>query len=233
MRTLSLTLRNEPFDLTDSASSRNNITLAMFTSRLVGQERGDPYPVLSTTVPELNTGTWRVFPDGRMETTFRLKPGLTWHDRAALTSEDFVFTQRLNLARFDLGLSVSSITPAEHRAIEEVSAPDPQTLVIRWRTPYADAYNPSLKVVARHILEEALNTGEAHQLGSHLYWTTEFVGAGPYRLSRWEPGAFLEGTAFDGYSEGRPRASRSSSPCALITSTLDFFPNGGLVRTTL
>jgi peptide/nickel transport system substrate-binding protein len=222
-RTLSLTLRNEPFDLTDSASSRNNITLAMFTSRLVGLDRGEPYAVLSANVPELEGDTWRVFPDGRMETTFRLRPGLTWHDGAPLTADDFVFTQRLNIARFDLGLSVSSIVPAEHRAIEAISAPDTQTLLIHWRTPYAEAYTPALKVVARHILEEPLNSGEAHQVGSHPYWTTEYVGLGPYRLNRWEPGAFLEGAAFEGYIEGRPKIDR-------IVATWASDPNVAMAR---
>jgi peptide/nickel transport system substrate-binding protein len=40
------------------------------------------------------------------------------------------------------------------------------------------------------------------------FWTVEYVGAGPYRLERWEPGAFIEAAAFDGHALGRPKISR-------------------------
>jgi len=40
------------------------------------------------------------------------------------------------------------------------------------------------------------------------YWTTEYVGLGPYRLDRWEAGSFLEASAFDQHVLGRPKISR-------------------------
>jgi peptide/nickel transport system substrate-binding protein len=40
------------------------------------------------------------------------------------------------------------------------------------------------------------------------FWTTDFVGVGPYRLDRWEPGAFIIGAAFPGYVNGKPRIGR-------------------------
>src|SRR2546429_3379 len=45
-----------------------------------------PQPYLAEALPQLNTGTWKVFPDGRMETTYHLRPDLTWHDGAPLTA---------------------------------------------------------------------------------------------------------------------------------------------------
>ena len=36
-------------------------------------DEGNPRPYLAESLPRLNTDTWRVFPDGRMETTYRLK----------------------------------------------------------------------------------------------------------------------------------------------------------------
>src|SRR5678815_487624 len=56
---------------------------------------GRSLPYLAETLPQLNGDSWRVFPDGRMETTYRLKPNLTWHDGQPLTSEDFVFGWRV------------------------------------------------------------------------------------------------------------------------------------------
>lgn len=203
-RTLSVVLRNEPFDLTDSASSRNRITVAMFTAGLVTEVDDVPRPVLAETAPELNTDTWRVFPDGRMETVYRLKPGLTWHDGAPLTAEDFVFARRVGVARVEWGVSVPS---AEHRAIQEVVAADDRTVVVRWRQPFPDAIGGH-KPLPRHILGPVLEQGQSDVFVTHAYWTTEFISAGPYRLGRWEQGAFLEGLGFDGYALGRPRIDR-------------------------
>src|SRR5439155_22299024 len=40
------------------------------------------------------------------------------------------------------------------------------------------------------------------------FWTTEFVGTGPYRLERWEHGSLIEGAAFEGHALGRPKIDR-------------------------
>src|SRR5207249_382513 len=54
-------------------------------------ERGEFHPQLTTDLPSQDTGTWIVRPDGTMQTTFKLRPGVTWHDGTALSSEDLVF----------------------------------------------------------------------------------------------------------------------------------------------
>src|SRR5439155_27096229 len=43
-------------------------------------ERGNPHAYLAEDLPRANTDSWRVFPDGRMETTYKLKPDLNWQD---------------------------------------------------------------------------------------------------------------------------------------------------------
>src|SRR5205823_10951488 len=54
-------------------------------------DRSRPLPYLAEALPVLNTESWIVFPDGRMETRYHLKPSLTWHDGVPLTADDFVF----------------------------------------------------------------------------------------------------------------------------------------------
>jgi peptide/nickel transport system substrate-binding protein len=66
-----------------------NATLALIDDKAV------PRAQLVNSLPQLNSDTWRVFPDGRMETTYRLKPNLTWHDGQPLTADDFVFSWRM------------------------------------------------------------------------------------------------------------------------------------------
>src|SRR5437879_7402537 len=51
-------------------------------------EQGNPFPVLPEALPQLNTDTWRVFPDGAMETTYRLRAGAAWQDGKPLDAAD-------------------------------------------------------------------------------------------------------------------------------------------------
>jgi ABC-type transport system substrate-binding protein len=81
---------------------------------------GTVQPQLASELPKLHTGSWQVFPDGQMETTWKLKPNLTWHDGQLLTADDFVFAWRVYAAR-DLGI----FSPAPQAAISQASAPDP------------------------------------------------------------------------------------------------------------
>jgi peptide/nickel transport system substrate-binding protein len=178
--------------------------------------RGNPYSYLAERLPQLNSDTWRVFPDGRMETTYRLKPNLTWHDGRSLSADDFVFSWQV-YAVPDLGQAASPPSSL----VERVTAPDPRTIVITWRQPYAQAgvleagsssTSPAFPALPRHILESPFEAaGQAaswEAFIAHPHWTSDYIGLGPYRLDRWETGAFFEGAAFDGHALGRPRIDR-------------------------
>ena len=64
---------------------------------------------------------------------------------------------------------------------------------------------PDTAVILGGILDQ-MDAREAFATLS--YWTTEFVGVGPYRLERWEQGASINGTAFPAYFAGRPKIGR-------------------------
>lgn len=177
-----------------------NAGLAHFDDREVSR------PYLAEARPQLHTDTWRVFSDGRMETTWRLRADLSWHDGAPLSAEDFVFAWRV-YATPELGVAKSP--PIGQ--VEEVVAPDLRTVVIRWRSPFPDADvldAEDFQPLPRHILEEPFQRAQGEAFASVPYWSTEYVGLGPYRLERWEPGSFLEAAAFSGHVLGRPRIER-------------------------
>src|SRR5687768_2856343 len=50
----------------------------MHVGLLVRDDKGEFHPVLADAVPTVENGLWRVFPDGRMETTWRIRPGAAW-----------------------------------------------------------------------------------------------------------------------------------------------------------
>lgn len=209
-RTLTTVMRVEPVSLASKPLQSTGISIRHAT-RLFNAEldftdaRESPTPYLAQALPELNTESWRVFPDGRMETSYRLKPNLRWHDGAALTAEDFAFAWQA-YATPEFGVSASRPIGV----MEEVLAPDSGTVVIRWRQLYPDAgaLAEGFQALPRHILQSAYQAGQADTLVNHPYWSVEYVGAGPYQLERWEPGAFIEAVAFDGHVLGRPKIER-------------------------
>ncbi|MBM2810629.1 MAG: hypothetical protein HW416_1388 [Chloroflexi bacterium] len=164
-------------------------------------------PYLIESLPQLGTDSWQVTPDGRMVTTYKLRE-TRWHDGTAFTADDFAFSYR---AYSTQALGHSSLAPI--RFIEAVEAPDPRTVVIRWRQSYPDVafvagLNAEFPPLPGHILENSLQPDQPDLFINSPYWTREYVGVGPYQLARWEPGAFLEGVAYDGHLGGRAKIDR-------------------------
>src|SRR4029453_9382746 len=99
-RTLTMGVRYEPAALASKplreSGSGVSSTTRLFNAELDmedGKAAVRPYP--AEAVPSVNSESWRVLPDGRMETSYRLKPNVTWHDGTALSAEDFAFAYRV------------------------------------------------------------------------------------------------------------------------------------------
>ncbi len=209
-RTLNIAVRAEPVSLAsvsvDSTGLSDRSTTRLFNAELELQDPSEAaHPYLAEGLPQLNTESWQVTPDGRMQTTYRLKPNLQWHDGNALSAEDFLFAWRVYASP---EFSPSALPPINQ--MEEVQAPDSQTVVIRWHRPYpgAGALYEKFQPLPRHILEPIFRQGTLDNVAKHAYWSTEYVGLGPYRLVRWEPGALIEAVAFDAHVLGRPKIDR-------------------------
>src|SRR6266516_3736424 len=89
---------------------------------------------LAEAVPSIDNGLWKVFPDGRMETTWKIRSGAKWHDGTPVTSDDVLFTASLLQ---DPELVLGRI--AGYAYVERLDAPDPQTVVLTWREPFIRA----------------------------------------------------------------------------------------------
>lgn len=212
-RTLLVAIRVEPSTVATRPLATVGVGLylpsRMFNAQIAQLDNnGNPQAYLVEALPALNSDSWRIFPDGRMETTYRLQPSISWHDGTPLTSDDFLFGWRVYSTR---ALGHAGLPP--FNAMEEVLAPDPRTIVVRWRQPYPDvSFVAGLRTefppLPRHILEPAFQPDQVEAFINHSFWTREYVGLGPYRLSRWEPGAFIEGVAFVGHLGGRPKIER-------------------------
>src|SRR3954471_12836970 len=110
------------FGLTSTTVSR------LFNAGLALRDgEGNFQPYLAEALPQLNTDSWKLFPDGRMETTYHLKPDLVWQDGASLTADDFVFAFEVYT-----NPDVGQASAAPIGMMEDVRAPDPRSIVIHW-----------------------------------------------------------------------------------------------------
>jgi peptide/nickel transport system substrate-binding protein len=165
-------------------------------------------PVLADAVPSLENGRWALQPDGRMETTWKLKPNLRWHDGTPFTADDLVFTGQLGQDP-----ELPYFRHPGFAFVERIEAADPQTAIVYWRKPYVSAdtlFTPTIDTsritipLPKHLLEEAYLANKM-ALRDLPYWTDQFVGVGPFRVRAWEQGSHVVLDAFDGYALGRPR----------------------------
>jgi ABC-type transport system substrate-binding protein len=214
-RTLVVATRAEPPSLNPKPFRQLGLT-ADLSSRIFNagltlrNDEGTPIPYLAREVPQLNTDAWRVLPDGTMITTYRLKPGLTWHDGQPLIAGDFAFAY----AVFSTPALGSASSPPIG-LMENVTAPDAETVVIQWKTtfPHANALvagtggtvSDAFPPLPRHILSQPFQNQDTEAFMANPFWVSGYIGAGPYKLDRWETGAFFEASAFDGHILGKPK----------------------------
>jgi peptide/nickel transport system substrate-binding protein len=199
-------VRIEPRTLADRVSvgsgrTAQDVVNAGLTYR---DTQGLPQPYLVGDLPRLGTDSWRVFPDGRMETVYRLRPGLVWHDGAPLTADDFVFTERVVT---DPSSKVFAKV-GKPTQLDEMVAADARTLVFRWKGPDRQAGEQLYQPLPKHILEADFERGDPDGFANRPYWTSEYVHLGAYRVVRWEPGAFIEAAAFAQHALGAPKIER-------------------------
>src|SRR5437667_5511644 len=169
---------------------------------------GIPQATLAEAVPSLENGLWKIFPDGRMETTWKLRAGASWHDGIPLTADDLVFTGRVEQDK-TLGWNYN----LSYDSVDAMTATDPQTLTVTWKKPYVEAdhlFSPQPGAqqwglpLPKHILEKVFDENRAGFL-EVPYWGPEFVGSGPFKLQQMVADDRLHLVAFDGYALGRPK----------------------------
>jgi peptide/nickel transport system substrate-binding protein len=122
----------------------------------------------------------------------RLRPGIMWTDGRELTADD---------VRFTYELMIDPATPTayaqDYLAVTEFRVIDRYSFEVIYDQPFARSLVTwALPVLPRHVLEnEDLLTTR---------YSREPVGAGAYRLHRWDSGRQVILRANEDYFEGRP-----------------------------
>src|SRR5205085_7840004 len=193
---------------------------------------GELVPKLAVKVPSVADGDWVVAPDNSMQLTWKLKPNLKWHDGVPLTADDFVLAHQIFK---DSGWTAA--IPSGVSFIGEATAPDPQTLILKYPriVNTASTLTPAeFPPVPRHILEDQVQQGGVPAIANHPVWTIEWVGLGPYKMVSRSLGSQLDAAAFDDYVFGRPKIDRlilkwtqdaSALVARMLSGDADMVPN--------
>jgi peptide/nickel transport system substrate-binding protein len=181
----------------------------LHTQGLVTSDVNSRAPVgrLAEKAPTFDDGSMSLLTDGRLKVVYRLRSGLTWQDRAPITSRDMAFSYLLNN---DPGLPF--VNRDATKLVESVETPDDLTFVINFTGPYylADSLGPRLFwPYPQHLLGESydrfLASKNAEEFLSQPFWSTAYISSGPFRLTSFDPGEGLVFEAYDGYFLGRPK----------------------------
>jgi peptide/nickel transport system substrate-binding protein len=197
-----------PLDIVGSKALPTRFLHQFINSYLtVRNANNELVPLLAERLPSLDDGSWRVFDDGTMEVTWRLRQNVTWHDGRPMTADD---------VRFGYEVIIDTNTPigvrSPLRTVDRLEATDPHTVVMHWTVTSQNGNElgeRELDVLPRHILGDAF---EADRVGFQQHpWITQpdvFVGLGPYRPTEWVRGSQLTAEAFDGFYLGRAKIDR-------------------------
>ncbi|MBC7897030.1 MAG: peptide ABC transporter substrate-binding protein [Cytophagaceae bacterium] len=147
---------------------------------VTNDEHMNVIPVLATEVPTIANGGVTLRPDGGMDVTWKLRPGVKWHDGVPFTSADVKFTvDAINSPDYN-----PESTDGFDR-ITSVDTPDSLTAIVHYREHYAPYQLQFVRgTLPRHVLE-----------GKDIDRATEYnrspLGTGPYRVAEWKTGEYI------------------------------------------
>jgi peptide/nickel transport system substrate-binding protein len=136
--------------------------------------------------------SWTVSPDGKTY-TFKLRPGVKFHDGSALEAEDIVSTIKRVQSK-----DIASPLASRLSAIESANAVDPQTVELKLKEPSAPLL-ASLATIA--VVPSSVETNkDALQ--------KQPVGTGPFKFQEWQPNGFILLAKNEAYwQQGLPKLS--------------------------
>ncbi|MDI3317778.1 MAG: ABC transporter substrate-binding protein [Bacillota bacterium] len=171
---------------------------SVFVNRVLFDGLTKPGKDLSP-APDLAT-SWEPAKDG-LSWTFHLRSGVKWHDGQPFTADDVAYT----FNQIVLNPKLAANGASYFKAVQEVTAVDPTTVVFHLKRPFAAlpaylAYNAG--ILPRHIFA-----------GKDPWSLTSFnkehpVGTGPFKLQSFTPGQDVVLVRNPDYFGGAPHLDR-------------------------
>lgn len=148
-------------------------------------------PVLAAEIPTTENGGVIVRADGGMDVTWKLRPGVKWHDGVPHTSADVKFTvDAINKGDW----KPESVDGFDR--IASVDTPDSLTAVVHYKEVYAPYQLQFVRgTLPKHVLEgRDLNTANDYNRAP--------LGTGPYKVKEWKTGEYILLERAEGYWRG-------------------------------
>jgi peptide/nickel transport system substrate-binding protein len=143
-------------------------------------ERMNVIPLLATEVPTPQNGGVRIRPDQGMDVTWKLRPGVTWHDGQPFTSADVKFTVD--------AINGPNYNPESTDGFDRISAvdtPDPLTAIVHYKEIYAPYDIQFIRgTLPKHVLE-------GRDIDRAQDYNRSPLGTGPYRVAEWKSGEYI------------------------------------------
>jgi peptide/nickel transport system substrate-binding protein len=143
---------------------------------------GNLVPVLAAEIPDTENGG--VAADGK-SVTWKLKPGVAWHDGRPFTADDVVFNWKYAA---DPATAATTIGDYRDMTVETI---DPLTVRLRFDKPtpfWAGPFVAGNMIIPKHLFEpyKGANSRDAPA-------NLKPVGTGPYRFAEFTPGDMVKG----------------------------------------
>jgi len=183
---LLVSVRSEPrsFNRHAATDTTTNLVSNLTQAKLVRIN-----PMTQATEPSL-AEAWTAAEDGR-RFTIALRRGIVFSDGVPFTSDDVVFSFQ---AAYDekSGSGLADSLEAGGRKLQ-VTATDPQTVVITFPAPFAPGLRilDHLPILPRHRLGAALKAGTLAKAWGLDTPPADIIGLGPFLLSQYVPGQRL------------------------------------------
>ncbi len=148
-------------------------------------------PVLAAEIPTTENGGVVVRADGGMDVTWKLRPGVKWHDGVSHTSADVKFTvEAINKGDW----KPESVDGFDR--IASVDTPDSLTAIVHYKEVYAPYQLQFVRgTLPKHVLEgRDLNTANDYNRAP--------LGTGPYKVKEWKTGEYILLERAEGYWRG-------------------------------
>ena len=125
---------------------------------------------------------WSITPDG-LTYTFKLRPGIRFHDGSPLTAADVKATYEKIVFP---PAGVRSVRRNAYAAVTSIEAPDASTIVLRLK-------HPSASLLANLASPWNVIYPKKHLDRDPNYFKTNIVGSGPFKFKSYTRGATFEG----------------------------------------
>jgi peptide/nickel transport system substrate-binding protein len=176
--------------LLETTSIADQVVTAILEGLAYHDPDGNFQPQLAAELPTLENGG---VSEDLTTVTWKLKPDVVWSDGEPFTSEDVKFTWEAAS-----NLENGSVVVSDFELIENVEAPDAETVVVTYSSfnaGYLDQFPWILPQHAAGSIEDMAN------------WDINRapIGTGPFKLQEWAPGEYLSTVKNENYrEEGKP-----------------------------